>query len=103
MLEPAAAIGKPPTDGEDWNGGGESPPEREDNVRSQTQDGERQPEHLALHAPSLHCCERGCCDRQQIPPDDPGITDVGDSQCGKFPIAIAIVANEHCEQLCGYQ
>lgn len=48
-------------------------------------------------------CERGSCDCQQVPPDDTGITDVGDSQCGKFFVAITIDADEHCEQLYGYQ
>lgn len=53
-LEPAAAIGQPPTQKRDWNGCSECPPHRQSEVGAETQNDKRQPEYLALHWPQVY-------------------------------------------------
>lgn len=47
--EPLTSIGHPPTDNRDGNRGGERPPERQDDIGNQAQQGEHDPEDLAFH------------------------------------------------------
>src|SRR4029077_1967151 len=49
VLEPVAAIGRPPGDRHDWKGGRHRPPQRQEEVREQSQYNEDEPEHFALH------------------------------------------------------
>src|SRR5580704_470052 len=52
-LKPAAAIGHPPTHDEDWDGGSQRPPERQNEISDQAQEREEKPEDLSFHVPSL--------------------------------------------------
>jgi hypothetical protein len=52
-LEPASAIRDPPTQEKNWNGCAQRPPHRQNEIGSEAQDSEREPEHLSFHAPSL--------------------------------------------------
>src|ERR1700683_3564830 len=52
-LEPAAAIGHPPTHDEDGDGGSQRPPKRQNEISYQTQECEKEPEDLSFHVPSL--------------------------------------------------
>ena len=49
VLEPVAAIGRPPGDRHDWKRGRHRPPQRQEEVREQSQYNEDEPEHFALH------------------------------------------------------
>jgi hypothetical protein len=51
--EPFAAVGQPPTEGEQRERGGESPPEREDQVGHEAEHPKGQPEDFALHGNSV--------------------------------------------------
>ena len=48
-LEPAAAVSHPPGDAYDGNGRAQRPPERQNEIGSEPEHGERDPEDLALH------------------------------------------------------
>src|ERR1035437_2594785 len=48
-LEPVAAVGYPPCDEKDRNGGGEGPPERKQEISQQTEQHEDRPEYFSLH------------------------------------------------------
>lgn len=52
-LEPIAAVRDPPCDEQNWNGCRESPPEREDEIRQQSENREGNPEYFSLHG--LYC------------------------------------------------
>ena len=47
--EPVAAVGDPPAEGEDGEGGDYSPGERESEVGDEAEGGEEEPEDFALH------------------------------------------------------
>src|SRR5579863_223952 len=49
LLEPFAAISDPPCNEYDWDGCSDAPPQRQQEVRQQTQEDEHRPEDLALH------------------------------------------------------
>ena len=53
LIEPFAAVGKPPTERKDRDGGGQGPPKREDQVGGQSDPRKGHPENLALHDNSL--------------------------------------------------
>ena len=53
LVEPVAAVGKPPTERKDGDGGGKGPPKREDQVGGQADPGKGHPENLPLHDNSL--------------------------------------------------
>ena len=48
-LEPVGAVGDPPTQGEDGDGGRYGPPEGQEEVGDEAEDGESEPEHFLLH------------------------------------------------------
>lgn len=48
-LEPIAAVGDPPADDDDRNGGSDAPPERQDHIRQQAKHSEGNPEDLFFH------------------------------------------------------
>src|SRR5690348_9448682 len=47
--EPIAAIGHPPAHEGDWNGGHQRPPQRQNEVRDQSQQNKHDPEDFSLH------------------------------------------------------
>lgn len=49
LLEPAAAVGKPPTEYAHRNGGEERPPERQEKIARQAENDETCPENPFLH------------------------------------------------------
>jgi len=49
VLEPVAAIGRPPSNRHDWERGRHRPPQRQEEVREQSQYYEDEPEYFALH------------------------------------------------------
>jgi hypothetical protein len=55
LIEPFTAVGQPPTEGEDRERGGHSPPERQDQIGEKTDASKAHPENLALHRHSLAC------------------------------------------------
>jgi UDP-3-O-[3-hydroxymyristoyl] glucosamine N-acyltransferase len=59
VLEPITAIGHPPGDERDGQGGAHRPPDGQEEICQQTQDDENQPEDLALHAVILMRDRRG--------------------------------------------
>jgi len=52
-LEPVGAVGDPPAEGEERNGGADGPPEGQSDVGEQAERGEGEPEDFALHVGSL--------------------------------------------------
>jgi hypothetical protein len=52
-LKPIAAVDQPPTKDKNRNGCSYRPPKRQNDISSETKDGDRKPEHLSFHAPSL--------------------------------------------------
>jgi hypothetical protein len=49
VAKPVTAISHPPTDERDGNGCDEPPPERQKEIRQQTEQDESDPEDLSLH------------------------------------------------------
>jgi hypothetical protein len=58
LSQPIAAIGNPPTEEENWNGGAQCPPERKKKISHYTQDRENGPKDFPFHASSLQPLSR---------------------------------------------
>ena len=64
--EPVAAIRDPPTGVEDWDRGAESPPERQNEVGDQAQQGKYDPEYLLFHPLILDCLRNSEGDEREM-------------------------------------
>ena len=111
ILKPAGTVCYPPTEDKNWNGCAERPPERKGDIGDQAEDHKNQPEHLSLHAPSLHgrwrrngsARGRRDGDNCQIPADHEEIAGIGQAKRGDSAGSVAIETDRHRNQFNGDQ
>jgi anti-sigma B factor antagonist len=91
--EPVAAVGDPPTEGEDGEGGEYGPEEGEGEVGDEAQGGEEEPEDFALHGESLAqmpgakstaSCDCGTSAKRDLTQSAPSLEDRGRRETGTW-------------------